>query len=459
MIKHIPMVIFMLLASRAFPQTHTVWPPNATDSRQVITTMVWYAKSTNQVVHFTNEVGGVVVTTNEYLVEIQPTNTWAGIPDFGPAAGLTPTNVTLWGKDVRAYEAFFAAIQRGLIRDAGSANEEGYRIYRNERDNLLEFKAFLSDGLSVAEDDSWVDHTGGRYSGTWHTNIFDASDSGNSDNQLWGRGHVGWMNLIGAPTNYLSYTPYRQLDGRGAGKQSVITNEWTIWAPGEEGTVTQDVTDAWVNDVAITGVHGETITNTAENSEIQSGFTHLDYGWLHSTSAIALMQWETTDRVRTIGVHDWYGASGLTSSWSKAKEGADSDFKIIGSGGVGWNAHAFTVGEYFPSNTVDRRYKAWKFARTVTARIQHRNLTNLVHQVTTYLFSTTNTWYIAATETSTDALDYISDEYGVTSGIAWCSDPTAFTNTARGFATGTFGGKKNPVSVIEHSFEMWPYSE
>jgi hypothetical protein len=432
-----------------------------------------------------------VVTTNEYLVEIQPTNTLWGIPDFGPAAGLTPTNVTLWGKDVRAYEAFFAAIQRGLIRDAGSANQEGYRIYRNERDNLLEFKAFLSDGLSVSQDDSWVDHTGGRYSGIWHTNIFDASDSGGSDNQFWGRGHVGWMNLIGAPTNYLSYTPYRQLDGRGAGKQSVITNEWTIWAPGEEGTVTQDVTDAWGNDVTITGVHGETITNTAENSEIQSGFTHLDYGWLHSTSAIALMQWETTDSSGTIGVDDWYGTSGLTSSWSKAKEGADSDFKIRGSGGVGWNAHAFTVGEYFPSNTVDRRYRAHKYARTVAARIQHRNLTNLVHQVTTYLwitdpaayagtsssvfdnngfsgatggetFSTTNTWYIAATETSTDALYYISDEYGVTSGIAWCSDPTASgiaTRTARGFATGSVGGKKNPVSVIEHSFEMWPYSE
>lgn len=86
--------------------------------------------------------------------------------------------------------------------------------------------------------------------------------------------------FLAIPTNYLYWTPQRQLDGRGPGTSREATNWHTLYNPAISNGVThtQTVYGVWTN-VAVTGTNGQRVAVVTTNANILPGFTDMDYTW------------------------------------------------------------------------------------------------------------------------------------------------------------------------------------
>jgi hypothetical protein len=136
---------------------------------------------------------------------------------------------------------------------------------------------------------------------------------------------------VGAPTNYLEYTPLRQLDGVGYPYGRFVTNTWQMGV--NSGTNTRSVTDY------TGGVHSVTFTNDVPytlvitNDNIQEGFSELDYGWRYMQEVIQQMgqgivkgTWEE-EGVPNI-IRDKYWNLGTNTTWASAQLDATNAFNV-----------------------------------------------------------------------------------------------------------------------------------
>ena len=140
--------------------------------------------------------------------------------------------------------------------------------YKSARENLIAHKAWISDNAT-----SFLDPAADQIAALSNTADFAYLTL------------TGLLSSAGAPTNYLTYTPWRELSGQGIGEGHVVTSSFTIAAaPGE--TVTNTVSDYCGNAVDISGTNGQVVSIVCTNTDVQAGYSTLDYGWKYAREIV-----------------------------------------------------------------------------------------------------------------------------------------------------------------------------
>jgi len=292
---------------------------------------------------------------------------------------------------------------------------------------------------------------------------------------------TGLCATVGAPTNWFEYTPFRDLDGVGVGKENVITSRWTI-ATTSIVAVTITVTDSWGNSQTISGTNTEVVVSTATNGNIEAGFTHLDYGWLHVTSLFSKVVWFGVRGQIGLAVNsNWVeytsNESTTTNTWSDTKTLAENalgatatnsyspvdDFIIYTEGRLSYQAGIFThetrllgAGDRFvdfnTNSTLSFIADGYMKAET---HAQGANFAEFDNYGVTGLTSneTFDRLYVSGTTNLSDG-EIRSDILGSTAAPSpWCIEPTSATNfPARGFESFQSGGY-NTAFVIKLDVE------
>lgn len=286
----------MLLACNQVDAWETnAWVPQTGTSGIPCLPMRGWVGETNQYAGFydliwtqqvTTNISGVltnvnIIGTNTYPSELQ-------YNDFGMSSSTLTTNDYL-PVDWRQIEAYEASYERDEWFDV-TWGPFALPFYRFERDNLINIKGWLR---RIIELDVFVDRGNINASGNWH-----------------GAGSIQILNVtnclnnVGLPTNWFEYTPWRELNGCGVGKGTLITSLHTI-ATSSTNVVTNTVWDAWGDQQDIVGTNGQVVSVVATNLNILPGFTHLDYGWAGMTSVVAQIT-HTKHTVSTQGSSiDW----------------------------------------------------------------------------------------------------------------------------------------------------------
>ena len=239
-----------------------------------------------------------------YSVQIEETLTEIGLG--------VKTNLSLNIKDLRSWDTYNALKERGNV--ASTTNSEVPRYYRHERTNLVEFKEFLVHIIDDFVDTNLVI--------TNYLNVHGKLPSYDTATQL-----LAW---VSAPTNYLEYTPWRQLNGSGIAYGRVVTSSFVLVGT---GTVTNEVYGYYGSGpYSVTGVAGSTASIADTNVDIEVGFTTLDYGWKFMDEICNELVW-TTEPADLIDLasSNYYGI-GTNTNWTAAKGSAESAFSWTNNG-------------------------------------------------------------------------------------------------------------------------------
>jgi len=236
----------------------------------------------------------VRVGTNEYVAEIQ----------YGNDIGINPslavqTNWPFMPVDWRAVEFYEACKERAGITGDGGAGPVAIHFNRSEQVNLSALKGWLA---GIIDSDGFADKATANDAGTWHGLAIIPTLT-----------RTGALMAASMPTNWFEYTPQRDLNGCGIGRGRIVTGIHTIVSSNTNlypGPITNTVTDSWGASRDVIGTNGQVVTVTATNNSILDGWTHLDYGWKHTTNLFAQITHTIHSAARS-GIHekDWRGAS------------------------------------------------------------------------------------------------------------------------------------------------------
>jgi len=298
MIRTKMLCIFLALVSSVSAKSWTNWHPIAwTNTRLEAAESVTLNAVTNALV-VTNWTGtNAVISTNAFwsditagvLSTVPVVNTWTTyVVDQSGAetsvvyvlTGLQQrVSMNLQARDVVALDSYLAMQERYIALAYGRSETNGIekpRYYRGYRDALVYAKAYTSNLLqngsgSIAP---------AKYIQPWHLDTNGTLDiyyqiNTNTTPPLITA--TGVLQHITRPTNYWTYTPWRNLNEIGVGYGRITTSTWVI--VGGEGTITQTVYDSCGGTRDISGTNGEIVVGTCTNLSIQAGYTSLDYGW------------------------------------------------------------------------------------------------------------------------------------------------------------------------------------
>ena len=300
--------------------------------------------------------------TNTYYITISAgvTNTVTEI-DTQRGSGVR-TNMYMNAKDIRAWDCYMAIEERAKF--LADADRPETKFYRTERDNLYYFK--LSLPIAVFIDRSLADTNG--YFDTWFSN-------NQSEVSLPEWTVTGLLAHISTPTNYLTYTPYRSLNGSGYPYTRIMTGEYTmVVSPGGTNLGTNTVSGVygdWTKDIV--GTNGFVTNIPSTNLSIQTGFTMQDYGWKFMTNILNELVWyeDTIDSFQyTADSNTWYG-SDSAATWADATNAAIADFKLVSDGTVAFPGEE-TSGY---QDSITSNYTAWAYAalRFVRLNVNYTN--------------------------------------------------------------------------------------
>lgn len=224
---------------------------------------------------WTQQVGtNIIVGTNYYVADVQYGNALGN-------ASLAETNAwPFMPVDWRVIEVYEAIRERDVILSIGSEFPQAIDFYRSERANLVDAKEMIKGAIDIGK---FADRSTWNASSNWHglasIPILTAT---------------GALINAGMPTNWFEYTPWRELNGCGIGKGTIVTG-WHTMALGSlatnylSGVFTNTVTDSWGVSQAVTGTNGQLVAVIATNRNVMTGYTHLDYGWRDVTNLIREM--------------------------------------------------------------------------------------------------------------------------------------------------------------------------
>ena len=208
------------------------------------------------------------------------------------------------------------------------------KFYRDERNNLVGFKHFLKSSYTPGNP-YWpdpylttiVDYRKAT-NDSFDTYFSTPDTNGNYPTSFPMLSQTGILSLVGAPTNYFDYTPYRQLNGAGLGIGHIVTSKFTIVTSGT-GTVDRNVWDYDGNYHAITGTNGQEFSVVVTNDNVLEGFTTLDYGWKYFNSFVDHLIWTKRSpgigegSFTSLGVTNWYSYWDMfCDTWAEAVGGA-----------------------------------------------------------------------------------------------------------------------------------------
>ena len=174
------------------------------------------------------------------------------------------TSLYVQARDVWAIDAYRAARERALA-SGSSWGGSSVEMYSHNKELLEAAKAAL-----VAATPLYVDPTNATWRASPALAYTGATITALSPTTVLAR--------IGAPSNWPSYTPWRELNGSGVGMGRYATTRWVI-VGSSTGTVTNTSVNACGQSVTLTGTNGQIVTAVCTNTAIVDGFTTLDYGW------------------------------------------------------------------------------------------------------------------------------------------------------------------------------------
>jgi hypothetical protein len=119
---------------------------------------------------------------------------------------------------------------------------------------------------------------------------------------------ASWCAAHGAPSNWLHYTPWRQLEGLGTNGLGRVTASYVRVVTTNSGVATMPFVDVWGEPGLVSGTNGQMVLVIVTNYNIVDGFTHLDYGWTRVEHGVSLLAWPVLDYGGS-----WY-AEGLTNA-------------------------------------------------------------------------------------------------------------------------------------------------
>ena len=395
------------------------------------------------------------IHTNEVqtTVTLSVTNTitnsyWYSISANSDVFARGSSNITLYAgaKEIKSLESAYAVQERleALDRSGASLPGSATRYYRSERQNLIWIKFYLDYAISVvpsAINGHFVDP--------------DLSDSGLYYTNPPSMTSTGLLASLSLPTNYLSYTPYRDLSGFGTGQRNLVETTWVMTTT-NAGEDTIEAWDAWGNQQNITGTNGQVITSTATNGNIEPGFTHLDYGWQPITALMSRVRWaiyNCTPGTVSGESNLFYIGNSTNITWAAAKSDAEDNPSLV------WDkyeytdtAGSYTEGRYISTNPLYvAKFQNWKW------RIR-TDYKRSVHMWTNSLMKFTMDGYVTANQggfdhfspydlpfvTQTAVFTRVSVS-GITSqNMGFAQTPTIFGETAPG---DPWCDEPNPVVV------------
>ena len=393
---------------------------------------------------------------------------------------LDSEGVILSAKDVRAYDCYQAIEERVNARtNQFNSGVTPYRVrpprlYRFERDNIVNLKTELGKlinlftGSGVFWMDTAIKGTNDNYDVFMATNIGETLTY-----DLVGLTVSNALLHAGAPTNYLEYTPYRQLNGWGYPYGHFVTNTYVL--QGDTDPVTNYVFGYLGETNVLTGTNGQVVTTITTNNNIQIGYSELDYGWKYMTNIITQVNelgWARGgDATKFAYVGNRYESGVNYISWDDAK----SNVYSITNGGDYLNTKAYaTYGVNYTSPT-SRRAVAYQYGVTniLTGVETNSGLDKRVHFYNRgisdfagfderifdnngFQISSNITQFIDVTGYTNISTFVSPTVIGADSGPpAWCGDPGVYidagSETFRGFyqAIGTDEGYR----IIEWDWE------
>jgi hypothetical protein len=174
---------------------------------------------------------------------------------------------------------------------------------------------------------------------------------------------------VGAPSNYLYYTPWRALSGVDIGYSRITTQCFAIGSS-VTGAVSVVNVDLWGQPHTHTGTNGQVFCEIVTNDSIEAGYTTLDYGYRRIERIVSLLDQpvrEPTTEGRsnipadpwaTGTVYDYVGFGTTTTnggSWTNAKTSANLDFDLKAAG-LSSTLDIYSDGKYrVMGNPVDTR--------------------------------------------------------------------------------------------------------
>jgi hypothetical protein len=195
---------------------------------------------------------------------------------------LVATNAALQAREIVGRDSFGAVKERteSVSSNAGvvSALASFPYVYRSERDQLIFVKQWIIDYAA-----NFVNVTAST-NRDFYVDYFKTNSSGT----IPMLSATSVIALVNAPTNYLTYTPWRELWPIDSGRVSVSTCLVTF-----ANATTSAVTNAFidccghVNSLVLT--NGQVGTIICTNDYIQAGRTAADYGWKYITNIFALL--------------------------------------------------------------------------------------------------------------------------------------------------------------------------
>jgi hypothetical protein len=284
----------------------------------------WTAYTTN---------GAVVSGTNYWSFD--PIEAWPrSIGGYTYVASNNAAAFWFNTKDRRAYERFLALYERAAaipvfsyLSGSGSAECDDFApsFYRWEHDNLVECKkvirdlagdyarvpdatnALLAEALPFSNDGGATLGDGAPFSGRLPTFSI----------PRWTARAL--CAAAGAPSNWCEYTPWRQIDGNGTnGVGRVSTQSWTI-ATTYTSAVERLLFDFWGGYTNVLVTNGQVVSVVVTNTDIEDGFTHLDYGDKRAERIISLLAWPVMDDVRWVAQ-----GKNAANAWAETGVGAEN---------------------------------------------------------------------------------------------------------------------------------------
>ena len=367
-------------------------------------------------------------STNTYLIPYA--NYTSQVTEIQQDIGVgVRTNMTLNVKEIRAWDVSRALEERrGINNDPAQAHP---KYYRYERENIVNFKTYITDDMSV---------------GVWiNTNFV---TNGTFIGYLEGAGAFPThtieelLNSVSAPSNYFEYTPWRQLNGSGIGYGHIMTSSFTIAASGTN-VVTNTVIDYCGDAHTISGTNDQVTNIVCTNINVAAGFTQLDYGWKYIDSIINELVWTTIDKDMVASSNKYYGLTFDGTNWIHAQGLAEAAYSN--------QATTTTFAQKRSFGSFGAGYFAEIESSTAAATFNEYAYTGIAHQAELYTESE-NVGGAPAGVTEFDAngfnlvldtwtvFDDIADSYqqkdeiviGNTAFPVWCSEPV--TNSfKRGF--------------------------
>ena len=322
-----------------------------------VTTQNWFSYITG----LADPASNIVEYFNWYNIgQASGTNFWLTNLLYIPLTNMAvQTNLSLQPRDLLGYELFKAATERWMVISTNNAPLTNFpagarpQFYTFYRGNLVAMKSWLSGVVSYFVDPGA--QTGGTFNAwfaQYHTypggrdfpmlQLLDTTNIYFDDSDWKTNYQTGLLKSLGLPTNYLTYTPWNQLNGSGipeyhsnTGKlyfASTVTNPLVWWPDNTQTTLSGVFTN------------GQTNTFTWTNADIAIGnktngqpWSSLDYGYqgahdlLNQMHLTALARpdpgWANLDG--TTNGWDGYNPGGPTHPWTSAQTNAEGNWRGI----------------------------------------------------------------------------------------------------------------------------------